>query len=45
MNGFVRREESGGSPRGLWQSIPLDCILCGLAVLLAAGLKLSGVFP
>lgn len=41
----IPREERGLSPPALWQSIPLDCILCGLAVFLAAGLKLAGVLP
>lgn len=45
MNDIARRDRRGMLPRELWQSIPLDCILCGLAVFLAAGLKLAGVFP
>lgn len=32
-------------PRELWQSIPLECLLCTAAVFLAAGLKLAGVMP
>lgn len=31
--------------RGLWRSIPLDCLLCAAAVFVAAGLKLAGVMP
>jgi hypothetical protein len=42
MNDIAQREVIA---RDLWQSIPLDCILCALAVFLAAGLKLAGVFP
>ena len=29
----------------LWQSIPLECLVCAAAVLLAAGLKLAGLMP
>ena len=42
MNDLARPETATGQ---LWQSVPLDCILCGLAVFLAAGLKLAGVLP
>ena len=45
MNDIVQREEREMARRGLWQSVPLDCILCGLAVFLAAGLKLAGILP
>ncbi|MDR7038980.1 MULTISPECIES: hypothetical protein [Methylobacterium] len=29
----------------LWQVIPLECVVCALAVIAAAGLKLAGVMP
>ncbi|WP_279603601.1 hypothetical protein [Methylobacterium sp. E-041] len=31
--------------RDLWQSIPLECLVCAAAVFLAAGLKLAGLMP
>ena len=31
--------------RDLWRSIPLDCFLCVIAIILAAGLKLAGLMP
>lgn len=31
--------------RDLWRSVPLDCIVCALAVIAAAGLKLAGLMP
>lgn len=45
MNDIAQRRERETMPPHLWQSVPLDCILCGLAVFLAAGLKLAGVLP
>ena len=45
MKDIARREVRGAMPRDIWQSVPLDCILCGLAVFLAAGLKLAGILP
>ncbi|HEV7440647.1 MAG TPA: hypothetical protein VGN94_13650 [Methylobacterium sp.] len=35
--------ESGRA--GPWQSIPLECIVCAVAVFAAAGLKLAGLMP
>ena len=31
--------------RDLWQSIPLEWLVCAAAVFLAAGLKLAGLTP
>ncbi|GJE61177.1 hypothetical protein [Methylobacterium trifolii] len=31
--------------RDLWQAIPLECLVCALAVFLAAGLQLAGLMP
>lgn len=45
MKDIAQRAARGAVAADLWQSIPLECILCGLAVFLAAGLKLAGVFP
>ena len=45
MKNIARSAVRGAPQRDLWQSIPLDCILCGLAVFLAAGLKLAGILP
>lgn len=45
MNDIAQREAGRAVAHDLWKSIPLDCILCTLAVFLAAGLKLAGVFP
>ena len=45
MKDIAQRKQRAAVARDLWQSVPLDCILCGLAVFLAAGLKLAGVLP
>ncbi|GBU18104.1 MULTISPECIES: hypothetical protein [Methylobacterium] len=31
--------------RDLWRSVPLECFVCAAAILLAAGLKLTGLMP
>lgn len=43
MNDVAQRAEPAAPAPDLWQSIPLECILSAVAVLLAAGLKLAGV--
>ena len=43
MNDIAQRAESTAATPDLWQSIPLECILSAVAVLLAAGLKLAGL--
>jgi hypothetical protein len=43
MNDIAQRVEPASTTRELWQSIPLECILSAVAVLLAAGLKLAGL--
>lgn len=45
MNDIAERRAEAGPARDLWQSIPLDCILCAVFVFAAAGLTLAGVFP
>lgn len=45
MNDIAHRGARRAVARDLWQSVPLDCILCALAVFLAAGLKLAGILP
>jgi hypothetical protein len=45
MKDIAQRAESAASTPDLWQSIPLECILSAVAVLLAAGLKLAGLLP
>ncbi len=42
MNDIAQRAEPAATP-DLWQSVPLECILSAVAVLLAAGLKLAGL--
>ncbi len=43
MNDIAQRAEPAAAAPDLWQSIPLECILSAVAVLLAAGLKLAGL--
>ena len=46
MQDIATRERCAEAPsRDLWQSIPLDLIVSGLAILIAAGLTLAGVMP
>jgi hypothetical protein len=45
MNDIAERHAEARAARDLWQSIPLDCILCAVFVFAAAGLTLVGVFP
>jgi hypothetical protein len=45
MNDIAERHAEARASRDLWQSIPLDCILCAVFVFVAAGLTLAGVFP
>ncbi|GJE41953.1 hypothetical protein [Methylobacterium soli] len=40
-----RAARTGSGPAGLWPSIPLECIVCAVAVFAAAGLKLAGLMP
>ncbi|MDP4024420.1 hypothetical protein Q8W71_17480 [Methylobacterium sp. NEAU 140] len=39
-----RARDEAAAP-DLWRSIPFECILSGLAILLAAGLKFAGLMP
>ncbi len=39
------RCEDDAPRQDLWQSIPLELIVSGFAVILAAALKLAGVMP
>ncbi|ACB25792.1 hypothetical protein ABID82_002520 [Methylobacterium sp. PvP062] len=43
MNDIAQPAEPAAATPDLWQSIPLECILSAVAVLLAAGLKLAGL--
>ena len=43
MNDIAQRAEPTAATANLWQSIPLECIVCAVAVFLAAGLKLAGI--
>lgn len=43
MNDIAQRAEPAAATPDLWQSIPLECILSAVAVLLAAGFKLAGL--
>jgi len=43
MNDIAERAEPRVATQDLWQSVPLECILSAVAVLLAAGLKLAGL--
>ena len=45
MNDIAQRAEPAAATQDLWQSIPLECILSAVAVLLAAGLALAGLLP
>lgn len=45
MNDIAERAAQARTSRDLWQSIPLDCILCAFFVFAVAGLTLAGVFP
>ncbi|GEP03632.1 hypothetical protein [Methylobacterium oxalidis] len=42
-----RPEPSAGTaPRAeFWRAVPLECLVCALAVIAAAGLKLAGLMP
>ncbi|WP_430913419.1 hypothetical protein [Methylobacterium sp. sgz302541] len=44
MNDVATRAREAVS-RDLWQSIPLECLVCAVAVFAAAGLKLAGLLP
>ena len=44
MHDAVRRAREAES-RDLWQFVPLECLFCAAAILLAAGLELSGLMP
>ncbi|KAB1070472.1 hypothetical protein [Methylobacterium planeticum] len=41
----VRARRTGSGRAEPWQSIPLECIVCAVAVLVAAALKLAGLMP
>ena len=45
MNDIAERHAEARASRDLWQSIPLECLVCAAAVFLAAGLKLAGLMP
>ena len=45
MKHVAQRGAPETAMRDLWQSMPLDCILCAFAACVAAGLKGAGVLP
>lgn len=47
MTQFVTRMRRAEAPPRApsWQDIPLEVLMCGAAIFLAAGLKLAGFMP